>query len=225
MYKKFFLKKCSLFSDLDERELTKIEAISILKRIKKDTSIFREGESAGGFFIVNSGRVKIYKISKTGKEQVLFIAGPSDVFAEAAIFSGGMYPAYADTLTNCELLYIPKIEFIELLKGSPSLSLKMLGSLSKIIRYFNALIEDLSLKEVPARLAKYLLDISLKANSNSFVLDAKKSDIALKLGTVSETLSRALKKLREKRIISIKKKHITILKKELLQKIVAGFKI
>jgi len=225
MYKKFFLKKCPLFSDLDEKELIKIETISILKRIRKGSTIFREEEDASGFFIVNSGRVKIYKISKTGKERILFIAGPSDIFAEAAIFSGGTYPAYANALANSELLYIPKREFIELLKENPALSFKMLSGLSKIIRRFNSLIEDLSLKGVPARLAKYLLDISLKENSDNFVLDTKKSDIALKLGTVSETLSRILKKFREKRVISIKDKNITVLKQDLLQKIASGFKI
>jgi len=225
MYKKLFIKKCSLFSDLSDRELTKIENIALIKRVDKGKVVIREGARANGFFIVSSGRVKIYKISPEGRERTMFIAEKTDMFAEVAMFSGDSYPAYADALSRCELLFIPKSEFIELLKESPELSIKMLGSLSKIIRRFNSMIEDLSLKEVPSRFAKYLLDLSVKHKSDSFELDVKKSDIALRLGTASETLSRTIKKFREKKIISITSKQIKILKKELLRKIASGFKI
>lgn len=210
---------------MDDTDLLIVKSIVIERYYKKNITIFSENEEAQGFYIVSSGKVKIYKLSPEGKEHVLHICSQGEMFAEAAMFSGKEYPAYARAIENVNLLFIPKKGFLDLVKKNPEMSIKMLGALSVKLRKFAGMIEDLSLKEVSARLAKYILDISIHKGSKTFSLDIKKTDLALKLGTVSETISRTLKKLKDHKIISADKSEISILDFESLQEISAGMKL
>lgn len=224
------LKQCPLFAGLKEEDLKKIRSISILKRIVKKELIFAEGETAKGFYVILSGKVKLYKISPEGKEQILHIVYAPDAFAEAALFLEGAYPAYAEALTDGQLLFIPARDFIQMIEKNPKLSINMIISLSHFLKKFTALIEELSLKEVSSRVAKYLLDLSLKAEREGkdpmrIELDMSKGQLASRLGTISETLSRTLGKLKAKEIIDVKKHSIKILNRKSLEELASGLKI
>ncbi len=210
---------------MDDQELSAVQNIVIERWFDKNVTIFSENEEADGFFFVDSGQVKIFKLSPEGKEHVLHICLSGETFAEAAMFSGKVYPAYAKAIKNSNLLFFPKKGFLELIKKDPTLSFKIMASLSIKLRKFADMIEDLSLKEVSARLAKYILDLSIHAGSRTVNLDIKKTDLALKLGTVGETLSRTLKKLKDNKIINASKNQITILDLDSLQQISSGMKI
>lgn len=210
---------------MNDKELSKVEKILIKRTYPPNTIIFSEGEPAEGFYIIDSGRVKVFKLSPEGKEYVLHTFESGEMFAEAAMFSGTSYPASAETMQNTTLMYLPKEAFLGLIRKYPELSFKMLGSLSIRLRKFAGIIEDLYLKEVSARLAKYLLDMSVQAGSDSFRLDVTKTELAVRLGMARETLSRAFKKFKDKKIISIDRKHICILNSELLKEVSAGIKI
>ncbi|NIS60886.1 MAG: cyclic nucleotide-binding domain-containing protein [Proteobacteria bacterium] len=221
------LKKSPLFSGLDEREITELEAISTSKRYPKGALIFSEDEEAKGFFVVISGKVKIYKLSPEGKEQILHIISPGQTFAEAALFGDSTYPAFAESLVETRVRYFPKESFVNLIRKNPQISLNMIASLSHWLRKFVALVEELSLKDVSARLSKYLINLSIQSGRSSdrgieFELDINKSQLASQLGTISETLSRALRKLRDRKIIEVEGKKITILQKDLLEDISSG---
>jgi len=221
------LKRCPLFSDLEDREIAEIRAISASKRYPKGALIFSEDEQALGFFVLISGRVKVYKLSPEGKEQILHIISPGETFAEAALFAGSTYPAFAESLAETRALYFSKEGFLDLIRGNPQISLNMIASLSHWLRKFVSLVEELSLKDVSARLSKYLIDLSAKSAQSSkrgieFELGISKSQLASQLGTISETLSRALRKLRDRRIIEVEGKKITILQKEALEDISSG---
>ncbi len=218
------LSKFPLFSGISEDYLKNIEKISLLKRYKRGDNIFLEGDKGEGFFLVISGMVKIYKLSPEGKEHVLNIVGPGEIFAEAVLFYKDEYPAYADSLSDSELLFLDKESFLRFIKETPDIAMRMLEIFSNRLRKLTNIIEEISLKNVSARLAKYLVELSVKKNSNSFELDEKKRDLALKIGTVSETLSRTLKRFKEEGIIEIKGRRIRILKIELLKELSAGFK-
>ncbi len=220
-----FLKKIPFFTGLTDNDLNKITSAVSPKEYATGVTVFSENEEATGFYFVVSGRVKIYKLSPEGKEHVLHICEAESMFAEAAMFSGKAYPAYAMTISPAKLLFIRKRNFVELIKENPEMSLKMLGALSNKLREFNMRIEDLSIKEISARLAKYLLDICSANGTMTFDLKMKKLELAQKLGTVSETLSRTLKKFKDKKIISSEKNKISILNIELLQDVAAGLKI
>lgn len=219
------LTKIPFFSDMNNEELSKVEKILIKRTYPPNTIIFSEGESAKGFYIIDSGRVKVFKLSPEGKEYVLHTFESGEMFAEAAMFSGTSYPASAETLQNTTLIYVPKEAFLGLIRQYPELSFKMLGSLSIRLRRFAGIIEDLYLKEVSSRLAKYLLDMSIKAGSDSFKLDIKKTELAVRLGMARETLSRAFKKFRDKKIISLNKREVCILNNKLIQEAASGIKI
>jgi len=220
-------KKSPLFSGLDEREITELEAISTSKRYPKGALIFSEDEEAKGFCVVISGKVKIYKLSPEGKEQILHIISPGETFAEAALFGDSTYPAFAESLVETRVLYFPKESFVKLIRKNPQISLNMIASLSHWLRKFVTLVEELSLKDVSARLSKYLIDLSTQSGRSSdrgieFELDINKGQLASQLGTISETLSRALRKLRDRKIIEVEGKKITILQKDLLEDISSG---
>jgi len=221
------LKRCPLFSDLEDREIAEIQAISASKRYPKGTLIFSEDEQALGFFVLISGKVKVYKLSPEGKEQILHIISPGETFAEAALFAGSTYPAFAESLAETRALYFSKEGFLNLIRRNPQISLNMIASLSHWLRKFVSLVEELSLKDVSARLSKYLIDLSAKSARSSergieFELDISKSQLASHLGTISETLSRALRKLRDSKIIEVEGKRITILQREALEDISSG---
>jgi len=224
------LRRCPLFAGLKEEDLKRIRAIASLKQIERKEILFSDGEVAKGFYVILSGRVKLYKVSPEGKEQILHVVSAPDAFAEAALFLEGSYPAFAEALTDCQLLFFPKKDFIQFLEKNPQLSINMIVTLSHYLRRFAALIEELSLKEVSSRMAKYLVDLSLRLskegkNPKEVELDLTKTQLALKLGTISETLSRTLAKMKAKGIIDVKKNKIIILNREVLEELASGLKL
>ena len=224
------LKRCPLFAGLKEEDLQKVRAIASLRQVRKGEILFGEREEAKGFYVVLSGKVKLFKISQEGKEQILHVVTAPDAFAEAALFLEGSYPAFAEALADSQLFFFPKRNFIRLIEENPQLSINMIVSLSHFLRKFASLIEELSLKEVSSRVAKYLIDLSIRSsregkNPREIDLDSSKSQLASKLGTISETLSRTLTKMRSKGIIEVKRNRIVILKRELLEEVASGTKI
>jgi CRP/FNR family transcriptional regulator len=224
------LKRCPLFAGLKEKDLQKIKAIAMPRQFRKREILFSDGEEARGFYVVLSGKVKLYKISPDGKEQILHVVSAPDAFAEAALFLEGTYPAFAEALKDSQLLFFPKRNFTQLIERNPQLSVNMIVTLSQYLKRFASLIEELSLKEVSSRIAKYLIDLSLKSskegrNAADLELDLSKTQLASKLGTISETLSRTLAKMKAKGIIEVKKNRIFILNREHLDKVASGMKI
>jgi CRP/FNR family transcriptional regulator len=223
------LKRCPLFAGLNERDLKKIRSVCLLKKVRKKEIIFSEGQEARGFYVTLSGKVKIYKVSPDGKEQILHVINAPDSFAEASLFLEGIYPAFAEALSDSQLLFIPKKDFIHLIEKNPRLSLNMIASLSHFLRRFASLIEELSLKEVSSRVAKYLIDLSSKSSKEEeppkeVDLDLSKTQLASKLGTISETLSRTLAKMRSQGMIDVKRDRILILNRNALEELASGFK-
>jgi len=158
------------------------------------------------------------------------VVSAPDAFAEAALFLGGTYPAFAEALTEGQLLFISGKEFNQLIEQNPKLSINMIVSLSHYLKKFTSLIEELSLKEVSSRVARYLLDLSLSAkregkDPTEVELDLSKTQLASKLGTVGETLSRTLGKLKAKRIIDVKKQKVKILDLKSLEELANGLRI
>jgi CRP/FNR family transcriptional regulator len=231
------LRRCPLFAGLREEDLKRIRAIASLKQVGKREILFSDGEETTGFYVILSGRIKLYKLSPEGKEQILHVVSAPDAFAEAALFLEETYPAFAEALSDSQLLFFPKRDFVQLIEKNPQLSINMIVSLSQFLKRFASLIEELSLKEVSSRIAKYLIDLSVKSSKvgttrfregkspKEVELDLTKTQLASKLGTISETLSRTLGKMKAKGIIDVKKNRIIILDRELLEELASGLKI
>ncbi|MFH0933004.1 MAG: Crp/Fnr family transcriptional regulator [Nitrospirota bacterium] len=197
-----FLSNIFLFSSFAEKELNLLESSTSLKKVGKGEQIFSEGLDASAFFIVVSGKVKIYKVSPDGKEHTLHIHGPEDLVAEAAIFDSMLYPASCMALEDSTLIRISREGFLNLIKRHPELSLKMMSSYSKRLRQFVSKIEELSLKDIKSRLASYLLENSTVENGTTVCrLKYSKKELSSLLGTIPETLSRSFAFLKQKGLI------------------------
>ena len=146
----------SLFNGLPAEQVEELARICQDQKYEKGRELFSEGSEAKGFYLVISGKFKIYKLSLEGKEQILHIFGGGEVIGEVPVFAGGSYPANAEAIEPSRALFFPKSSFVELIGREPAIALNLLGILAQRLRRFTHLIEDLSLKEVPARLAAYL---------------------------------------------------------------------
>lgn len=216
------LKNIQLFRGLTDKQLIDLAKIIAEQNFKKGENIFAEGDDGVGFYILVSGQVKIYKLSMDGKEQILHIFGPGEPFAEAAVFTGLSFPAYADAMLNSRTFFIPRKAFVDLIKANPSLAMNMLGTLSMRLKKFAGMIEALSLKEVPGRLASHLLLLSEQHGSSDFPLNISKTQLASLLGTIPETLSRILNKLSNQGYLESKGPRIVIVNREGLAALASG---
>ncbi len=208
----------TLFEGLPENQLRDLSMIVVDQVVNKGQEIFSQGEEGAGFYVVVSGRVKIYKTSMDGKEQILHIFGPGEPFGEVPVFSGQRFPANAAAMEKSRIFFFPRDAFVALVKRNPDLALNMLAVLSRRLRRFAQLIEELSLKEVPSRLAAYLIYLSDRKNGSSEIkLDISKAQLASLLGTIPETLSRILSKMKKAGFLEIQGPHIKILDYEGLQ--------
>jgi CRP/FNR family transcriptional regulator, dissimilatory nitrate respiration regulator len=210
------IKQCPLFTGVTAEDLDFLVRISKTREYEKGEILFSEGEEALGFYVIGSGKVKIFKLSPEGKERILHIVHPGGTFAEAAIFGIGLYPAYAQPLEKSQLLFFPKRDFLTLLHEHSQIAINMIGGLSRFLRQFATQIEELTFKDVPARLARYLLELAGDENDN-VQLPISKTQLASNLGTVSETLSRTFRKLTDDEIIEVKGKTIHIFDRDRLE--------
>jgi CRP/FNR family transcriptional regulator, dissimilatory nitrate respiration regulator len=207
-----------LFSGLPRGQLKEIEQIAVQKRFCRGESIFSEGDEGRGFYVVSKGLVKIFKVSSEGKEQILHIFGPGEPFGEVPVFSGQHFPASAESLADSRLLFFPRTAFVDLITGNPSLALSMLAVLSMRLRQFTVQIENLSLKEVPGRLAAYLIYLSHEQGRDDLVsLNISKGQLASLLGTIPETLSRIFSKMNGQNLIQVQDRNIRILDRQGLE--------
>lgn len=211
------LMQSQLFMGMNAAALEDFSKIVTTREAKAGEIVFSEGEKAEGFYIVIEGKIKIYKISAAGKSQIIHIFGPGSPFGEAAIFMQNRFPAYAEAMSPCELVYIKFEEFLKYLKKDPQFALNIIATLCVRLKAFLKTIEELSLDEVSTRLAKYILSMASERKPSGtssdkavVTLNIKKNVLANQLGTIPETLSRTLAKLKKQGLIIIDKKTITI---------------
>lgn len=204
-----------LFDGLPSDQVEALAEIAVIKNYEKGENIFFEGDLGIGFYVVGSGKVKISKISFAGKEHILHIFGGGEPFGEVPVFNGMPFPATAEALIKTKTIFFPREKFVLLVEANPSLALNMLAVLSFRLRKFATQIENLSLKEVPARLASYLVYLSEEQENEKVVeLDISKGQLASLLGTIPETLSRIFSKMNDEGLIQVNGKRITLLDPE-----------
>ena len=228
--KKQILRHSNLFSGVPEEDLEVLAQMAVSKPCARQSTIFNEGREAQGFYLLTSGYVKLVKSSPDGKEYILRLVGPGETFAEAAVFGDAPYPASAMTLEDCQTLFFPKAPFLRHLAASPNLARNMLATLSRLNLHLTRQLEDLSLKEVSARLARYILERCQEAHGKieaglAFELPTTKTHLASYLGTIGETLSRTLSRFKGEGVIEVDKAWITILDPGILKKLARGSKM
>lgn len=214
------IKSATLFSGLSDTEIEEVLEVAKRRTLRKGQIIFHQGDTAEGFYVLVKGRVKIFKVNLEGKEQILQFVPPGYPFAEAALFVGKTYPASAEAVEDGVAYFFASDDFKRLIKNRPAIALNMIITQATYLRRHARTIEDLALKEVSGRLAGYILEHA--GSSDSFKLDISKTHLASRLGTVSETLSRTLARMKEEGLIETEGKQIKILDRKGLEKLLLG---
>ena len=205
------LKAVKLFEGLAGPQLASLADIAQLKRLKAGAALFEAGQPGTHFYAVVTGKVRVYRAAPSGKEQILHVFGPGEAFAEVPVFEGKTYPASAQALEDSLLVTIARKGFVEVLRREPELALGVMALLSARLRAFVGQIAQLSLKEVPERLAGYLLLLRAAQGRDELTLDLPKGQIASYLGTIPETLSRAIKKLTDLGLVEVAGSRVRVL--------------
>ncbi len=208
-----------LFRDMPDEDRKALASIAGTLEYGRAETVFHEGDPADRFFVVKSGRIKIFKLSADGKEQILHIFGSGEPFGEAPVFSGKRFPASAETLEKSVVHFFPRTAFVDLIKQQPSLALNMMAVLSERLHRFTDMIEQLSLREVPERLASYLLyQSAVRGCTTEIDLDVTKTQLASFLGTIPETLSRVLARMEQQGLVQLSgQRRISLTDREALE--------
>lgn len=212
-----------------EADLEALAELALSRDFPRQNPIFWEGKEPQGFYLLVGGLVKLVKSSPDGKEYIIRLVQPGETFGEAVVFADSPYPATAIALEECQTLFFPKKAFLQQLAASPTLARNMLATMSRLLVHLTKQLEDVSLKEVSARLARYLLERCQETHGRidaglSFALPTTKTHLASYLGTISETLSRTLARFKSVGAIEVEKGTITINDPALLQKMAKGTK-
>ncbi|MGD8719208.1 MAG: Crp/Fnr family transcriptional regulator [Candidatus Zixiibacteriota bacterium] len=202
-----------LFKNASPDDVGRVASSSYLREFGRGEMLFSEEDDAAAFFVVAEGRVKVFKQSPDGRELIIKIMRAGDMVGEAAALTGGRYPASAQALEDTTAAEVPRREFIALVKEAPELALGIIAALSARLYQISAVLEKLTLKEVPARLASYLLERATGGGRGPerVDLDVSKTALAAELGTVPETLSRALRRLADAGVIEVEGRRVVIL--------------
>lgn len=207
--------KASLFSGLSERELAFLLEHVVSRKYSPGETVFHEGEPCAGLFVVESGRIRIYKSSSEGREQVLSIEGRGGSVAELPVFDGGNYPASAVAIEESGLLFVSKQDIHGLCLAHPEVALKFLRVVGARLRRLVGIIEELSFTTVRHRLNAYLVRLALKEGRKvpqgvEVMLPANNQEVAAQIGTVRELVSRNLSRLQAEGFVSIDGRSLVI---------------
>jgi len=186
----------SLFSGLDTGEIASVTQLVIERRYAAGDMLFWEGEACAGMFLIVKGTVKIFKTSQNGRELVIGLESAPSSVAELPLFDGGPYPASVRAVTDVVTYFINKDDFHRVCLAHPEIALKILAKVGARLRHLVATIESITFGCVTARLARLLLEMSQEAGCDEFLLRVTHQELASRLGTVREVVSRNLIRFR-----------------------------
>ena len=208
------LSQTAIFSGLTESELKFLAQCAVFRRFSAGEIVFSEGEPCAGMYVVESGHVRIFKSSASGREQVLNIEGPGSSVAELPVFDGGNYPASVSAVDEATLLFVSKQDFQALCLAHPEVALKVLRVVGARLRKLVGIIEELSFSTVRHRLASFMVRQAKKgkhtAQGIEVTLPVSNQELAAQIGTVRELVSRNLSRLQAEGLIRLEGRSVTI---------------
>jgi CRP-like cAMP-binding protein len=188
----------------------KIRELGQSMTYSKDDFLFHADDPADGFYFLESGEIRVFKMDEQGKELEVVRLHPGDFFGEAIVFIQDRFPSYAQAVKDSQVLFFDKSTFFRNLEKDPAIGKFFLHLLAKKCIVLNKRIEALELRTVRQRLIQYLVSSCTDDTSCEVKLPMKKTELAKLLGTISETLSRNLKQLQEEGLISVEGNTIRI---------------
>jgi CRP/FNR family transcriptional regulator len=200
------LRQLAIFAELDDVAIGRLAERGVARTVRTGHVLFTAGEPCRGLYIVERGRVRIFRTSPEGKEQVLHIEGAGRPVAELPLFDGGPYPASAMTIEETRLVFLPRADFEYLYRTHPDVAHAIIRGLGARLRHLVQLTETLAFRDVAARLAMWLADHAERSGKQGprgveIALGRTQEELSLELGTARESVSRAMKQLRQKGLI------------------------
>jgi len=209
------LKDVSFFRDLSPETLDLVCERMVRRIVPAGSILFRKGEQARGVYVLVKGRVEIYRSTPDGREQVLHTEDPVQSIAELPVFDSGPYPASGRTAADSELFFLSLDDFQRLYREHPEIADAVIRNLGQRLRALVNVVEKVSLRSVPGRVAKAILEQAERKGAarqgGSFVMSGTQSDLAHQLATSRESVARALGDLRRKEVISTEGRRVTLL--------------
>jgi CRP-like cAMP-binding protein len=199
----------SYFRGLPPEALRRVAAHAVVRTVRRGEHVFEEGAPAEGLFIVMEGRVRLVRVSRGGREQVLHTEGPGATLGEVPLLDGGGYVATAVATQPSRVVYLPRAAVLDACRRHPEVALGIIRVLARRVRSFAGLVEQLSLKDLTARTAGLL--VAESAGRTTFELGTTHDELAARLGTVRELVSRSFARLRKAGVIRIAGRRVTIL--------------
>ena len=209
------LRQTPLFTGLSDAEMAALAVHVTRQRFDRGELLFNEGDRCQGLYLVANGKIRIFKLSPSGREQILAVEGPGSSFAELPVFDGGMYPASASALEDAEVLFISRKDFHGLCLQHPEVGLKVIAVVGARLRRLVGIIEELSFTTVRQRLIAVLLRLARtdgKRSKEGVVIEMPGShqDLAAELGTVRELISRNLGRLEAEGYLDVEGRKIIV---------------
>jgi CRP/FNR family cyclic AMP-dependent transcriptional regulator len=210
------LSKVAIFSALNDVELSLLAQRAVARHYPQGSSVFTEGDQCTGLYVVQSGQIRIFKSSASGREQVLGIEGPGGSVAELPVFDGGNYPASVSAITPTTLLFLSRHDFQAVCLAHPEVALKVLRVVGARLRRLVGIIEELSFTTVRHRLAAFLLRLSRSDGCGvdggiQVTLPASNQELAAQIGTVRELVSRNLSRFQSEGLIRMDGRQVVLL--------------
>lgn len=214
-----------LFCDVDPTVVERVAALGVTNRLAAGAELFRKGDEGNALFGVRSGKVYISTRSPGGREVILNVMEPGDVFGEIALLDGLPRTADATAMEDCALMRIQRRDFIPLLEREPSLAVHLLELLCERLRWTSDLIEDSAFLSLPARLAKRLLNLAIVYGESDpagvrIGLKLSQTELGQMLGTSRESINRHLQDWAKSGWIAIGRSRITVRDRPALQALV-----
>ncbi|WP_333593726.1 Crp/Fnr family transcriptional regulator [Anaerospora hongkongensis] len=219
------LKKMPVFADLPDAQLKDLYQITTERKYRKGSVIFLEGEQGEGFHYLQSGKVKIVKMTDDGREHIINILSPGDLFAEVLLFNNRDYPATAIAVEDSKVGVIKNTDLERLILGNNLLALQLIKALSQRLLFAQQKIKNLALHDVTARTAETLLRLGtehgriLTNGQIEITLDLSRQDLASLVGTTRETVTRTLSSLKKDKVIDFDIHKITIIEPNKLKRL------
>jgi CRP/FNR family transcriptional regulator len=209
------LRRVPIFSQLKDEDLEKIMSITIEKKYNKGSIIFMEGDKGEAFYFIKSGKIKIYRSSKDGKELILNIYGKNNVFAEVTIFNDVSYPATAEVIEDAVVGMILNSDLEKLIKVNSELGLNLIKVLNKRLYNAQLKLKQIALNDTYSRTAQAIIRLAEEHGKNKsegveLKLELSRQELANMIGTARETVSRILSQFKKEGAIEISRKRIVI---------------
>ncbi|CVK18648.1 MULTISPECIES: Crp/Fnr family transcriptional regulator [Sporomusa] len=218
-----YLKHLPIFEELAPVDLAAIDNVTVERRYKKNMIIFMEGEPGEGFHYVKSGKVKIVKMAQDGREHIINILGPGEVFAEVLLFNRGPYPATSVALEDSVIGIIKNVELENVVVDNPRIALHIIRVMNKKLLHAQMKIKTLALSDTFARTAQILGRLAQQYGREvtggiRIDIDMTRQDLANLVGTTRETVSRVLSSMKKDKVIDLAEQQIIILDEQRLSR-------